>query len=108
MTRTVTYERGSDSVELQATLGETVFEQADDYGVIHKIEARDFIIRTGDLVLDSAQTLPVVGDRIRDADGSQEFIYEVMAPGSASGGEPPFRYSDPYRKAIRIHTKRVS
>ena len=104
MTRTVTYERGSDSVELQATIGETVFEQADDYGVIHKIESRDFIIRTGDLVLDSVQTLPTTGDRVRETDVDTEFVYEVMAPGQ----EPPFRYSDPYRKALRIHTKRIS
>lgn len=104
MTHTVTYERGNESVELQATIGETVFEQADDYGVIHKIESRDFIIRTCDLMLDSVQTLPAVGDRLRDSDGDTEFVYEVMAPGQ----EPAFRYSDPYRKALRIHTKRIS
>lgn len=104
MTHTVTYERGNESVELQATIGETVFEQADDYGVIHKIESRDFIIRTGDLVLADVQTPPTKGDRIRETGGDQEFVYEVMAPGQ----EPAFRFSDPYRKALRIHTKRIS
>jgi len=31
------------------------------------------------------------------------FIYEVMAPGN----EPPWRYSDPYRRTLRIHTKLI-
>lgn len=104
MTRTVTYERGASSVELQATLGETTFEQADEYGIVQKIESRDFLLRTTDLVLDSEQTLPKSGDRIRDTQGAQVFVYEVSAPGS----EPPFRYSDPYRTALRIHTKHIA
>jgi len=104
MTRTVVYERDASSVEVQATLGETTFEQADDFGIVQKIESRDFIVRTGDLVLDDQPALPKSGDRIRDTDGEQVFIYEVSAPGS----EPPFRYSDPYRKAFRIHTKHIA
>jgi hypothetical protein len=104
MTRTVTYQRGADSVELAATIGRTEFEQADDYGVVHKIESRDFLVRTADLVLASEQTLPKAGDRIRETEGSQTFVYEVMAPGT----EPPFRYSDSYRKTLRIHTKQVA
>jgi hypothetical protein len=104
MTRAVTYQRGADSVELAATIGRTEFEQADDYGVVHKIESRDFLVRTADLVLASVQTLPKAGDRIRETEGSQTFVYEVMAPGT----EPPFRYSDPYRKTLRIHTKQVA
>lgn len=103
MTRTLVYERGADSVELSARIGRTEFEQADDYGAVHKIESRDFLVRTVDLVLASAQTLPKAGDRIRETDGAQTFVYEVMAPGT----EPPFRYSDPYRKTLRIHTKHV-
>ena len=110
MTRTVVYERdgvGGSTVEVQATLGETTFEQADDFGIVQKIESRDFIVRTVDLVLNDQPALPKSGDRIRDTDGEQVFIYEVSAPGT-SGGEPPFRYSDPYRKALRIHTKHIA
>ena len=104
MTRTVVYERGASSVEVQATLGETTFEQADDFGIVQKVESRDFLIRTGDLVLDGQPALPKSGDRIRDTQGTQVFVYEVSAPGN----EPPFRYSDPYRKALRIHTKHIA
>ena len=104
MTRTVTYERGTDSVELAATVGRTEFEQADEYGVVHRIEARDYLVRAEDLVLAGQQTLPQAGDRIRETDGAQTFVYEVVAPGI----EPPWRYSDPYRKTLRVHTKHVA
>ena len=43
MTHTVTYSRGEDTVDLLATVGRTMFEQADEYGVIHQVESRDFI-----------------------------------------------------------------
>jgi hypothetical protein len=104
MTRMVTYQRGGDSVDVAATIGRTEFEQADDFGVIHKIESRDYMVLTTDLVLAGVQTLPKAGDRIRETDGAKTFVYEVMAPGN----EPPFRYSDPYRKTLRIHTKHVA
>lgn len=104
MTRTVTYQRGAASVSVSATIGRTEFEQADSFGIIHRIESRDFLVRSVDLVLDGSATLPEPGDRILDSDGSHMHIYEVMSP----GGEPPFRFSDPYRKALRIHTKHVA
>ena len=104
MTRTVTYQRDGDSVELAATIGRTEFEQADDFGVIHKIESRDYLVRTADLLIAGAQTLPKAGDRVRETDGAKTFVYEVMAPGN----EPPYRYSDPNRRTLRIHTKHVN
>jgi len=103
LTRTVTYLRGNDSVNVAATIGRTEFEQADEYGVVHRTESRDFLITAADLVLADKPVLPQAGDRIRETAGEQVFVYEIMAP----GGEPPFRYSDPYRRALRIHTKFV-
>ncbi len=103
MTRMVVYQRGGDSMELAATIGRTEFEQADEFGVIHKTESRDYLVLTADLVLAGIQTLPKAGDRIRETDGTRIFVYEVMAPGS----EPPYRYSDSYRRTLRIHTKYV-
>lgn len=104
MTRAVVYTRAAASVEVGATIGQTIFEQEYEFGGIQRIQSRDFLIRTADLVLDSEQVLPVAGDQIRETDGEKVFVYEVMAPGS----EPPFRYSDPFRKALRIHTKHVA
>lgn len=103
LTRSVMYVRSTATVGLAATIGRTEFEQADEYGTVRRTEARDYLVRTADLVILGAATLPKAGDRIREADGGVTFIYEVMAPGN----EPPFRYSDPYRQTLRIHTKFV-
>jgi len=103
LTQTVQYQRGADSVALAATIGRTEFEQADEYGVLHRIEARDYVIRAADLMLGGETVLPKAGDQIHETEGAVTHIYEVMAP----GGEPPWRYSDPYRVALRIHTKHV-
>jgi len=104
MTVGVVYARGADSVALQATLGRTHFEQADELGVIHRSETRDYLLRAADLVLAGALTTPRAGDRITETDGALIHTYEVNAP----GGEPPWRHSDPHRIALRIHTKRIS
>ena len=103
MSRTVVYQRGAEAKEVQATIGKTEFEQADDAGLIHRVESRDFLVRTADMDLGSGLTLPRAGDQVRETVGAQVFVYEVNAP----GGQPPFRYSDPYRKALRIHTKHI-
>lgn len=104
MARPVTYVRGSQTVDLPASIGRTVFRIDKGYGVTERYEARDFLILSRDLVLGGTPTLPLRGDRIRETDGNRVFVYEVMAPGS----EPHFRYSDAYRKTLRIHTKLVS
>ncbi len=104
LTRLVAYQRGANSVDVKATIGRTIFEQADDFGVIQKIESRDFLVLAAELVLSGERVLPKAGDHVREAQGDQVFVYEVMAPGT----EPPFRYSDAYRQTLRIHTKHVA
>ena len=104
MTQSVVYQRGADSTPLLATIGRTVFEQADEFGVVHRIEARDFLIRAADLVLAGETALPIAGDQITKAVGNTVLVYEVMP----FGGEPPFRYSNPDRTTLRIHTKHVA
>jgi len=101
MTRPVVYMRGGASVEVQATIGRTVFDQQDQFGVLHRTESRDYLIRAADLVLAGEAALPKAGDRVREPAGTGALLYEVMAP----EGEPPFRYSDPERITLRIHTK---
>ena len=103
MTRSVVYRRGADSKEVQATIGKTDFEQADDSGLIHRVESRDFFVRTEDLDMGAGPISPRAGDEVRETVGTNVFVYEVNAP----GGQPPFRYSDPYRRTLRIHTKHI-
>jgi len=101
MTRPVTYFRGAGSVTLQATIGKTIFDQQDQFGVVQRTESRDFLVRAVDLVFAGVQTLPQQGDRIVESDGAPSLLYEVVSIGS----EPPFRFSDPERATLRIHTK---
>jgi hypothetical protein len=93
----VIYRRGSNSVEVSATIGKTVFKVADDYGHYQHIESRDYLISTDDLVLNSTRIQPEPGDEIIE----NGFIYEVMAPNN----EPEWSYSDSFRQSLRIHTK---
>ena len=95
--------RGTDEKEVQATIGKTEFEQADDAGLIHRVESRDFLVRTAELDLGAGPILPRAGDQVRETVGTSVFVYEVNAP----GGQPPWRYSDPYRRVLRIHTKHI-
>lgn len=102
MTQAVTYARGESTVDIQATMGAVTFvETDDDGGIIGQIESREFIIRAADLVLDSTVTLPRAGDTITHNDGSTSRVFRVTSP----GGEPPFKYSDPLQRTLRIHTK---
>ena len=99
----IIYERGAEQVPVKATVGKTEFELDDGSGVVVRIQSRDYLIHAADLVLGGVETLPVAGDLIREAQGAKTFVYEVMAPGD----EPHYRYSDPFRKLLRIHTKHV-
>ena len=100
----VTYWRGGSSVQVQATVGKTVFDVETAAGVVETIESRDFLILAADLVLGGSVRLPKRGDLIKEMAGSETLVYEVLAP----GGEPPWAYSDPWRKTLRIHTKHVA
>jgi hypothetical protein len=102
--RVVTYVRGVQSANPPASIGRTVYDVDDGYGMLVRYESRDFLILVADLMFDGVPALPQRGDRIRETQGGTVFVYEVMAPGK----DPPWRYSDPYRKTFRIHTKQVA
>ncbi len=96
----VTYSRGGDSVSLLATIGNTEFEHVDEYGVVHKIESRDYLIIAADLVLDESEVLPATGDKVTDGDS----VYEV----SPMGTDAPYKFVGGHTIQIRIHTKRIN
>jgi hypothetical protein len=102
LAHTVTYQRGEQSVDVAATIGRTDFEGVDAYGAVERTESRDFLILAADLVL-GAVVLPEPGDRISEVQDGTTYVYEVMAPVR----QPCWRWSDPYRRTLRIHTKEV-
>ena len=103
--RSIAYVRGAESLDLKATIGQTEFGIADESGMVVTHQSRDFLILAADLILSGLQAEPARGDQIqeRQADG-QVLVYEVMAP----GGMQPWRYSDPHRIVMRVHTKQVT
>ncbi len=103
LAKTVTYCRGQAEAVVLATVGRTTFEVEDSTGVAERLESRDFIITATDLVLNGTTVLPERGDRIEETAGNRTLVYELVGPGQ----EPCWRWSDPYRLALRIHTKQV-
>lgn len=103
MVRTIQYQRGMDSLVIEAALGRTEFEQADDFGIVRRSESRDYLIRAIDLVLSDGQTVPRTGDRIKEVGWAGATIYEVRAPNN----ETPYRFTDPYNTRLRVHTKLI-
>lgn len=96
-TRTVTYKRGADSIDVQATVGRTEFKTDDGETVRIEFTDRDFLILSADLVLSGGPTLPVRGDKIHETQEDKVYVFEVM----------DWRYSDLYRQTFRIETKLV-
>lgn len=104
LSRTVTYQRGGDSLELAATLGSTSYEVADEAGATVQAKATDFIVAADALVLGGVQAAPAVGDRIQVSTAAWTLVYEVLALGSAAH----YRLCDPSGRMLRIHTKLIS
>lgn len=93
----VIYVRGSHEAEFMATYGRTDFETDDETGLRVQGHVTDFLICAG--FFTPVFGHPEPGDQIRA--GSR--VYEVMDI-SAQGC---WRWSDPYRVTLRIHSRDV-
>lgn len=97
---TVTYSDGAGSVELQAIIGETQWDETDGSAdVIQSYQSRDYIFKLSDLD-DLTADLPARGHTIEDADG---YTYTLISP----TGEKPWRWADRNRIWVRVHTKKT-
>jgi len=93
----VEYRRPPDAYSVKATFGRTGFEVVDESGLTINAHVWDFLILADELF--ALFGAPRAGDWIA-ADGQR---YEVMN----LGGEGCWRWSDPYRRTCRIHTKDI-
>lgn len=108
---TVRYEREVDgdvlSCDLHAGRGTTSFEMTEESTqLVTTIQSQDFFFRASELVFpgNDQPTQPQLRDRIVETDGDgNEFVYMVLD----NNGMPRFRYMDPYRDFIRVHTKLI-
>lgn len=102
----VTYSRGANTVTLRAAPGRTLYERETAAGIIETVESKDFLFKTSELILGGSQTLPQRGDKLTESDTEtgKVYTYEVTGPGT----EAVYRFADPMRRVIRLHTKQVS
>jgi hypothetical protein len=100
----VQYVRGLEQALIRATIGKTEFEIENGAGLIERVQTRDYLIKAPQLVLGGSPTLPKPGDRIYETEGTVTLVYEVLSLGT----QPCWRYSDPHRQLLRVHTKQVA
>ena len=100
----IVYRRRESSVELRAVVGRTDWAAEETEGPVIAWEGRDYLIEAADLVLDGEVTTPKRGDLIEEVRDEATLTYAVLAP----PGADVWRYSDPQRVRIRVHTKQVS
>ncbi|MFW6062409.1 MAG: hypothetical protein ACOC93_06330 [Planctomycetota bacterium] len=91
----VTYRRGGTELTLSATFGRTEMDVADDYGGTIRTHVTDFLIAAADLARTFAE--PQAGDEIL----TEGVVHEVMP----LAGQGCWRWSDPHRITMRVHTK---
>ena len=105
MARAVTYRRTEagqvTTIPIEATIGRTEFQQTNEFGLVRTIESRDYLFPAADLKVGGAQVMPKAGDRILEFADGKCYAHEVMSPSD----EPPWRWSDAYKRTIRVHTK---
>ena len=95
----IVYSRGVESVTLDAVPGKTEYESVTETGVVTEHQARDFVVNASELIIDEAAIEPKRGDKITYGGDT----FEVFP----LDGEKVYRYSDPFKKMLRIHTKQV-
>jgi hypothetical protein len=95
--------RGDSSVAIRATIGRSLFEDTDNYGLLTRTETRDYLILAADLLMDDVPVTPKPGDQIIEGGLEDGLIHEVADP----PGQPCWRWSDQYHTTYRIHTKFV-
>ncbi len=107
VSRLVRYERDGEFVLLKVTVGRTEYQASNEYGgIINKWTDRDFIFPAEDLVFSDGRATPEEGDKIHELDPNDSVnrTYEVMI----ENDQQCFRFCDPYRKVLRVHTKETA
>lgn len=96
----VGYQFGAGSVSLTAVIGETPVGSQLEKDVLMTWRSQDFLVQAADLVDSSGAAItPTVGHALT----SNGNTFRVAA---ASDGRC-FRYTDPTRRTLRIHTKEL-
>lgn len=99
---TIKYSRGDRNVSIKAVPGSTEFVQTSGDGYMETVESRDFVFVASELNFGGKAVLPERGDTITEVVNGEEYTYPVLSNGSRY-----FKYSDPFRRIIRVYTKQT-
>jgi hypothetical protein len=101
---TVTYQAGNSRVAWRVLIGRSTYQAADRSGVIEERDCRDFCGVAGELTIGGQPVIPQRGHRIVEATPAGNDTYDLLP---VETGEKPYRYMDPDRLLLRVHTKRI-
>lgn len=93
------YQRGQQSVEIQVTVGESEFTRQRSDDINNEQRVVDFLFPASGI--HSVFHEPNAGDYIETEYLGEKRLFEILSPG---GEEPAWRYSDPHRNMVRVHT----
>ena len=98
----VTYARGTETVELTAWPGSSLFAVSAPAGQARVLRAdADWLFKAADLAFGGALATPQKDDCLTVVRDGLRLVYEAATP----TGETVWRYSDPQRTVIRLHTR---
>lgn len=97
----VTFRRGSLSVEITATRAQARYQQDDQAFGVNRQKFQDWIVAAADLVLDSRETKPARHDVIEVTENSRTYKYKVLG----GSGVPEWEPVDQNGVMLRIHTE---
>ena len=102
--QTVVYARGANQVSVPATFGAKLLKlQGPDGGIRMQWTDMDFLIASAYLNFNGQPIIPQRGDFIYITQPPVVQCFEVLP----YLDEAPWRWSDPHRTMLRIHTKHV-
>jgi hypothetical protein len=100
---TVSYQVGSLTVAWQVLIGRSSYQASDREGVIEERDCRDFCGIAADLTIAGQPVIPQRGHRIIEPTPAGSDTYNLLPLES----DKPYRYMDPGRLLLRVHTKRI-
>jgi hypothetical protein len=103
--RPVTIRRGASASVARACAGAIRGQALTEDGRVIEFESRDYLMPAASYAFDAVAVEPQRGDRVEEPIGLVTQVYEVAPPGP---GDNCFRYMDPQRQWLRVHTKHVS
>jgi hypothetical protein len=104
--RTITYRRGSLYVEIDVTPGKSILRTANDQTTLVERPVATFVFTAADLDFGDGVVEPDANDLV-DMEMSEDGIrkrFRVLP----MGGDPAWRYCDPYQISVEVRTKQVS